>query len=208
MIYSKISNLILSVVRTYASISDKDTEEVFKYGIEIILSTLCSYGLVFIIGLLFQSWLSAILFSLFFTVIRLYMGGYHCVSYLKCNATFCGIYILVFYIVKLFAEYNTLSIEVLMLLLCGVCIWFWEPVENCHKPMKKSKLKKCHEIAKYIYLVEFIVAFVCYYLSPFYGSVATLSLCFAVILIPIGRVTEERRRKYDAIEKNCCKNVD
>lgn len=208
MIYKKISNLILSLVRTYVSIPDKETEEVFTYGIEIILSTLCSYCLVFIIGLLLQSWISAILFSLFFTVIRLYIGGYHCTSYLKCNATFCGIYILIFFIAELLTQYNTLSIGVLMLLLCGLCIWFWEPVENSHKPMTKSELKKCHKIAKYIYLVDFIVAFVCYCLSPFYGSIATLSLCFAVILMPVGKVMEERRRKYDAIEKSCCKSAD
>ncbi len=75
-----------------------------------------------------------------------------------------------------------------------------EPVENSKKITTPLQRKHCHQIAKIIYLIDTLLAIFCYNYSHYYGSIATFSLIAVTILMPIGALTE-KRRKYEAERK-------
>lgn len=183
--------------RNNPELDDQDAREICAYGIEITLSSIINYLLLLMIGFLTQSIIPAVIFGVVFTIIRLYIGGYHCSSYLQCNLTFCVIYILVLFLGKLLLQWVDLSILLLMLLWCGLGIWFLGPVENANKPTTSEQRKRCHVIAMFIYLFDVVLTVACYYWVPYYGIISLLSLAAVVILLPIGTIAERRRKSHE-----------
>lgn len=179
------------------ALDDKDAQEICAYGIEITLSTMMNFVLLLVIGALTHTLIPAVLFGMIFAVIRLYIGGYHCTGYWQCNLTFCGIYLLVILLGKLLTPYCGIDYEILILMWCGLGIWYLGPVENSHKPTTEAQRKQCHTIAKGIFLADCAIAIGCYLIEPFYGVVAALTLLSVVALLPIGTLSE-RRRRYEA----------
>jgi len=183
--------------RNNPDLDDQDAQEICAYGIEITLSSIINYLLLLMIGYLTQSIIPAVIFGVVFTIIRLYIGGYHCTSYLHCNLTFCVIYILVLMLGKHLLKWMDLSILLLLLLWCGLGLWFLGPVENAKKPTTPEQRKRCHIIAMLIYIFDFALTVACYSWVPYYGIISLLSLAAVVILLPIGTIAERRRKSRE-----------
>lgn len=173
-------------------LKNTDSQEICAYGIEITLSTIANYVLLIVIGMLFNSFISSVIFGAVFTTIRHYIGGYHCTTYLRCNITFCGIFTFVLLLGQLLLNRINISVLILILLWSGIGIWYLGPVENKYKPVTENQLKQCHTIAKYIYVVDFAVSVFLYFWKPYYGIVAALTLLSVVVLLPIGIIAERR----------------
>ncbi len=69
MIVTKLQNVNTELVK-------KESQEICAYGIEITLSMIVNYVLLFAIGFVFKSIISAVIFGIVFTTIRHYIGGY------------------------------------------------------------------------------------------------------------------------------------
>lgn len=207
--YRQIAKWLVHHLKVYnTSLSEETLQEIFIYGVEITLSTIVSYGLVLLEGFLLGAWQCAVIFEIVFTSIRLYMGGYHCTSYLSCNLTFCGIYGLIYLLAKCLAQStNTFSIISIILLWSGLGIWTMQPIGNKHKPISKAQKQQCHRIAKALFLADAAIAIFLYLLASIYGITVAMSLGIAVLLIPIGKWSERRRYHHEA-EGKVCKNCD
>ena len=131
-----------------AELNKTESQEICAYGIEITLSTIVNYVLLFAIGLVFKSIISSVIFGIVFTTIRHYIGGYHCTTYLRCNLTFCGIFISVLLLGRILLNWVNISMLILILLLIGLGVWCLGPVENKYKPVTDDQLQQCHTIAK------------------------------------------------------------
>lgn len=202
VMYHKIACWIVKKLQcTNSELNNLDVQEICTYGIEITISTIVNYALLLIIGIVFKSIISAIIFGGMFTIIRHYIGGYHCTTYLRCNLTFSCIFISVLLLGKLLLNWMNICIIILILLWCGLGIWYLGPVENAHKPVTSEQLHRCHVIAMYIYILYFVISILFYLWKPYYGIVAALSLLSVVILLPIGTVAE-RRRKHESEKEN------
>lgn len=175
-----------------SELDKKESQEICAYGIEITLSTIVNYILLLIIGIMFQSIISAIIFGVVFTTIRHYIGGYHCTTYLRCNLTFCGIFISVLLLGKILLNHINISTFILILLWTGLGVWYLGPVENKYKPVTKKQLHHCHMIAKYIYIVDGAISIIFYLWKPYYGIITVLTLLSVVVLLPIGTIAERR----------------
>lgn len=194
--YHKIAWWMIKKLKPFHSeLQQKDKQEICAYGIEITISTAVNYLLLIVIGLLFQSIPAAVIFAVMFNVIRRYIGGYHCTTYLRCNLTFSCIFISVLLLAKLLLNWANICIIILILLWCGLGLWYLGPVENAHKPVTKEQLQRCHIIAMRIYAVYVVISILCYLWKPYYGIVAALSILAVVVLLPIGTIAERRCKK-------------
>lgn len=176
-----------------AELNKTETQEICVYGIEITLSTIANYVLLLAIGLVFKSVISAVIFGVIFMTIRHYIGGYHCTTYLRCNLTFCGIFTSVLLLGQVLLNWINISLLILMLLWIGLGVWYLGPVENKYKPVTGEQLRRCHTIAKCIYVFDFAISVFLYFWKPYYGIVAALTLLAVVVLLPIGNIAERRR---------------
>lgn len=185
MIVTKLQNVNLELGK-------KESQEICAYGIEITLSTIVNYVLLIVIGAVFKNIISSVIFGIVFTTIRHYIGGYHCTTYLRCNLTFCGIFISVLLLGQILLSWINISILILILLWSGLGVWYLGPVENKYKPVTEEQLQQCHTIAKYIYILDFAISVFLYLWKPYYGIIMTLTLLSVVVLLPIGTIAERR----------------
>lgn len=157
---TKISKKISSEFVKHNIISD-DLVDVYKYGIEITLSTIIGLILTVVIGLLLSSLIQSMLFYVVFIALRSMTGGYHAKTYFKCNLTFSLIVIFVIIFSKAACEMNISFGALTLLFLPSVLSFIWlAPVENINKPIEKKK-------RVYWKIMAVIASILLYFLSIF-----------------------------------------
>ena len=183
MMINKISTFISSEFVKHDIISE-DAKNIYKYGIEITVSSIIGFIIVSIIGLLFNSLPQTIMFYFIFILLRSLTGGYHAKTYLKCNLIF-GI-ITLFVIVFSKSVYSMqISINVItFLFLPSVAIFIWlAPVENINKPIEMNKRVYYKIISVIISVLLYILSILLYINQHiFEASVITMTV-FAVSML-------------------------
>ena len=81
--------MILKIANTWADWlvengASSDDHEIYTYGAECMLNELFSDILLLITALIFQKAFDMVLWMLFFTPLRIHLGGMHASSHLKC----------------------------------------------------------------------------------------------------------------------------
>lgn len=132
---------------------EKDNLNIYVYGTELIISSVISAVLVFVLSLITNNLLNGFFFYISFNTLRAYTGGLHCKTYLKCNITFV--------IVFLLCLVSQLYISNYLILTAMMCISFFAililaPIENPNKPIIKSDKIKYKIISVLIYIVHLL----------------------------------------------------
>ena len=136
---NKLSSLISSKFVEHNIIS-KSVKDVYRYGIEITISSIIGFVITCLIGLLFRMLMQTMLFYVIFILLRSMTGGYHAKTYLKCNFIFSIITLFIVTFSKAAYEMQ-ISFGILTLLfLPSIAIFIWiAPGENVNKPIKAEK---------------------------------------------------------------------
>lgn len=97
-------------------IIETDKIEIYQYGYEIIISTIITFLIVLISGIILDCLPAAILYFLIFAVMRQICGGYHAQHYWSCNTLFAVVTVSMLLLFKFFpsvkltsASYTTIS---------------------------------------------------------------------------------------------------
>lgn len=179
-----------------------DNIEVYQYGVEVGLSSLCNLLVVFVIGFVFQSLLASVIFLLIFLLIRRHTGGYHADSYLKCNVIFGTVFFLILILGKSVDAFNltTVLYSFSFLALLGVgCVWKCAPVPNKYKSLTTQQKQKSHGIAVVGYVLTWFMGTLLSLCDLFLGSVVIGTLLSIVILMLIAEKEEVNQN-----EEDCC----
>ena len=89
---------------------DENNLDIYKYGIEITLSTILNILIILILSLIYGSFFTGIIFLLVFIPLRKFTGGYHADTYMKCNIVFAILYTSVFWLTKILYKYTDVHI--------------------------------------------------------------------------------------------------
>lgn len=159
---TKITNYLVNKGLQNSVISEDDIS-VYLYGYTLILEMAVNIIISIIIGLVFQSLLSVIVFLLVFMPLRSYSGGYHANSALACtiisNVTIAVAVIVVKYeLLNGVVEYVPI-IEALIVMLISLM----SPVDTANKRLSKSEKKRCQSIVVFILLIAYIFQIVFFY---------------------------------------------
>lgn len=177
MMINKLSSLISSKFVEHNIIS-KSVKDVYRYGIEITISSIIGFVITCLIGLLFRMLMQTMLFYVIFILLRSMTGGYHAKTYLKCNFIFSIITLFIVTFSKAAYEMQ-ISFGILTLLfLPSIAIFIWiAPVENVNKPIKAEK-------RVYWKSISIVTSVLLYLLSLlFYKSQHTIEATVIVITI-------------------------
>ncbi len=122
-------------------ISKNEDKEIIVYGlcsgIEFVLNIITTIALGFIFGLVIES----LVFLISFSLIRAYAGGYHCKKAINCYFFSSSIVILMLSILKFTPKRYILAISILMLFVCVPIILKLAPMETPTKPLEKVEKK-------------------------------------------------------------------
>ncbi|MBQ2800143.1 MAG: accessory gene regulator B family protein [Lachnospiraceae bacterium] len=116
------------------------SQEVYVYGIEIMLSTLLEIAAILISSTMISALEEGIIFIVLFMSLRIFAGGYHAETYRKCFVatlgSFWGILVVANASANLFGE------KMLCLFLLFACVYILvrAPVLNKNQPLSDRKI--------------------------------------------------------------------
>lgn len=173
------------ICRNFAKqgIIPKEYEEVYVYGLELILSFIFSTLAILFIGILLNALDIAIIFLTIFIALRRFTGGYHAPTYLRCKLTTIGIYITV----TILCTYLTIPLlAYIPLLILGLYVILrFGPIESVYKPLTPDIKKRNKYIAVWMFLMLSLSGSVIHLLNQKLSNAIYYTLGFVIVLMII-----------------------
>ena len=147
---------------------------------------------IIFIGLIFNKIFEVILFIITYLPIRIYAGGYHTRTKLRCYTFSVLMLISVCYILKLYLLKSYLLIVILAITSSGIILYL-APVEDKNKPLDEIEVYTKRTIRNLI--IVLIVLCITLIFNKINFSVCISLLCNRIILI-FGKINNLIRYKY------------
>lgn len=182
-----ISSKIMAFVMKHTDVSP-EMKDIYRYGIEITLSTILNFILIFVCSLALGDILAGAVYLFIFIFLRSFTGGYHATTYLRCNITMVTTFIITFVLYKIAAYYELpLFICEATALLNLIPIFIWAPVPNKHKPLTDSQRNRSYKLSFLISSVLSLIGLILYTLEIPIGLmfITTVTMVSVLIIIEI-----------------------
>ena len=182
----KISQTIVNFISQNIAVEDGEMLDVYKYGIEITLSSLLNLAMIIVCSLLLSDFAAGLIFMICFVLLRSYTGGYHAETYWRCNVVFVCTFILTYFAGRLFNYINPNVYTALGIMLIGIFpIIKFAPVRNRHKILSESKRKKSKVVSLILFVLFLILSLLMIVFDIWYGyliSATTLTVSVMIII--------------------------
>lgn len=192
---SKLSKYMLEYLISSNVIENTDeNKEIYKYGTEITISSFINVLSIMLMGFLSNSYFECIVFIVLLVLLRMYTGGYHADTYLKCNLILCLNYLTVIILYRLM-PLNKLVYFIAICLACLMIIILFCPVENENKKLSLSKKRKFRRLSVILGTLYGAAAVVLYVFKYKIG-ILILGTLFSVSMAVIAEKIKERGCKH------------
>lgn len=130
----------------------KEDAALVSFGIVQGLRTVMEIIFMLLIGIVMNVFWQSIIILGAFMPLRIYAGGYHAKTPMQCALKTW----LLFFCFLLWLKYvpGYIWLQIFLLLLAGLCLWRFAPVEHENKPLEAYEFKKYRKKAGTIYAVE------------------------------------------------------
>ncbi len=153
----------------------KDEKELFICALEQIFAYILNLFSVIFIGLIFNMLFEAILFTLTYIPIRIYAGGYHAKTQLRCYIFSVIMMIVVLFILKLNVNIFLISI---LAITGSLVILMLAPVEDKNKPLDDIEIK----VYRNRTIRNLIIILIILFIGLLFDKM-TFSFCISISLI-------------------------
>lgn len=133
-------------------------EEVYVYGLELILSTMAGILTILFSALFFSVFVESIIFLSVFMTLRIFTGGYHAETYRKCFVCTVGLFWVSILIKNIIIVSGSEEIWLSLLFVSCIYISLRAPVINKYQPLSdKKKIKNIKKSILVIWIYLFII---------------------------------------------------
>ena len=180
-----IDNLAKKITTKFIDhkIIKSDDREIYNYCFETTIVILLSYSLLFILSMIFNEFMSTLIFIISFSSFRKVCGGYHADNYLKCGIMSLASYLFLIFTIK---KLNIIfEISTLTLVLGALTIMFLSPIQDDNKPFTDKQYKRFKIISKGLAAI-LIIVFVIIEAMGIHKSITNkyyFSFCYGIDLI-------------------------
>jgi Membrane protein putatively involved in post-translational modification of the autoinducing quorum-sensing peptide len=171
----------------------QDDIEIYRFGIETALFKLIHYITLLLVGLFFGMVLQAIIFTLSFSIIREYAGGYHAKSRFRCYSISVFMITSVLLISKLCPTQIMFWISISTCIPSFMTIFFLAPVENINKPLDNLEIEHYKKLTRIILLVEEMIALAFLFVNIQIFTIVNISLIYVSILLLFGKIQNNKK---------------
>ena len=133
----------------------KDEQEEYTYGLDLIMSIICTDIIMLAIGLIMKMIPQVIIFGFMYKFIRKYVGGYHCDSALTCLISSSTMCLCVLIAIK-YLPYNLGVYIVATVLSIGV-LFAISPIEAINKPLEEIEVKVFGKRARIVLCITLVI---------------------------------------------------
>jgi len=147
-----IENLSAKSVRLLLNnyIIKEEDQDIYKYGLELLFSTIINVILVITIGCLFGKLPQTILFLLEYCSVKRYAGGYHARTHVRCIVTFSVLYFIMLVVFEVFDLSKVNAASLLVGAISFLLVMILAPMEDANKPLEEEERKlyflKCRQL--------------------------------------------------------------
>ena len=189
---TKCATFLTNKLNNNINFSDEE-KDICIYGFELLLSNLSTMFIMLIISIIFGNILYVLSFICVFFVPRLFCGGLHANSHLKCSIMTNTIFISII-LSKLFVYMNLESAIVILSTLSLIPIIALCPVVNVNHPISKKTYKKNKKISIAISIINISVIIISFSVANFTEIVifSGVSFIWVSILILIESLKQRR----------------
>ena len=179
-----------------SNIIKKEDSEIYSYGFKEMLFITLNIITTLFIGLIFNKIFEIILFMITYSSIRVYAGGYHARTKLRCYIFSVLMLISVCYILKL-NLLNSYLLIVILTIISSCIILYLAPVEDKNKPLDKIEIKVYTKrtIRNLIILLIALCITLIFNKINLSACICISLLCNGIMLI-LGKINNSIRYKY------------
>ena len=176
----KFSSKLIEFFVSNDLIKNED-KEIYKYAVNIILSSLIHIATVMIIGLCFNLFIESLVFYFSFIAIRKFAVGYHAKTPVRCYLFSFASNIIILCLVKWLSSINTLFIFIFIIfeLLCVVLILLISPLDTENNPLTGQEKKMYRMLTSIITILIFIISSLCFFKG--YRNIGSSMICGVVM---------------------------
>jgi len=139
-------------------IKDKD-HDLYLYAFHALISYTCSFATMFVIALLMHRLIESVIFIFFFYPLRIYAGGFHEKTELRCYITSTIMFISMILIDIVGVPGIPVWTSCIVLVISIIVIFVKAPLESKNKSLSYDELIKYKKLTRLIVVVEtFIIA--------------------------------------------------
>lgn len=206
-----ISFLSRSVVRSLIKNDAIEMEkaEVYQYGFEILFSSITTFLIAVLSGVLLHCFTAAMLFFVIFATFRQICGGYHANHYWSCNLLFLLVINAVLVVYRFFPTDSFTTMHYIFLSVSLLIICAYAPVENENKPLNAKQVLLFRKISRIIAILLTVISCLINTLhSPYVKLIDSTFLAISVSILVVG--LKERREYNEKCKEehfeDCCES--
>lgn len=180
--------------------------DVYQYGFEIFISSIITFFIAIIAGIVLHCFTAAMLYFLMFAVLRQICGGYHAKKYWSCNLIFAIVTTIVLLMFR-FPSITDFGVAHYIFLVMSILIIFvYAPEENENKPLSAHQKKLFCIISRIVVALLAGISCMIYILQNSYAKLidcTLLAIAISVLAVEITRGGESNEK--DCLE-DCCQD--
>ncbi|MEL7649849.1 MAG: accessory gene regulator B family protein [Sedimentibacter sp.] len=184
-----IESLSISITDFFYSndIIEEDEKEILVYGLQLIISSLLGVSVLLMIGAALGRLTDTIIFLVTFIILRMYSGGYHANSYLKCNITLISVYMGMIGAVTYTPPGYSGILSFIMAAYTVCMVLRYAPVDNENKRLDEKKKKENRTVTVVLMIAFYLIAMVMYKtgVQSFYTVIVTMFSVAVLIKIKV-----------------------
>lgn len=191
----KLLDKIIEKMKNNDSLTDD--EEIVRFGLEIMIERAIFILIILVLGLLARCFLESIVFSVCFTPLREYGGGYHAETRKKCFVLSILTLVAALSIIKLAERFKFLTFPILGIALISVIyILLKAPIDTPNKRFDKDEIKVYGRKARLLTVIMSDIAALLWFLKlgNFTFSILTGIIIQAYLMIK-GQISNSINRE-------------
>ena len=151
-----IANNIAALLTSHGIIQEDDTDKC-RYGLEIFVSSLLELTSILFISIFMNNFGETVLFFAAFIPLRVYAGGYHADTQIKCYMVSLGVYGLFTMLMRIMPTFWYTIIIYISIAMSLIIVLMLAPVRHTNKTLTPQETKIYREISVVICTVEAII---------------------------------------------------
>lgn len=152
-----IAGNIAALLTANGIIQEDDTDKC-RYGLEIFISSLLELTSILFISIFMNNFLETLLFFAAFIPLRVYAGGYHADTQIKCYIVSLGVYGLFTMLMRIMPTSWYTIIIYISIAMSLIIVLMLAPVRHTNKTLTPQETKMYREISVVICTIEAIIA--------------------------------------------------
>jgi accessory gene regulator B len=150
---TSIAEKLVFQATSNGAIKDKD-HDLYLYAFHALISYTCSFATMFVIASLMHRLIESVLFIFFFYPLRIYAGGFHEKTELRCYIISTIMFVGMILIDIVGVPGIPILENFILLVLSVTSVFMKAPVESEKKPLGQGELRKYKRMARIICIIE------------------------------------------------------